>query len=96
VVIGFGAVCEGPTARHLGLLAACTGARREADEHFRHALAANAAMRAPVHLAHTQLDYAALLGRGAQARELIDAADTAGRALGLPSVIARAAQLRAR
>jgi len=53
-------------------------------------------MRAPVHLAHTRLDYAALPGRGAQAREQIDAADTAGRALGLPSVIARAAQLRAR
>jgi DNA-binding SARP family transcriptional activator len=95
VVIGLGAVCLGATSRYLGRLALTTGRRTDALAHLRHAIEANTALGAPVHLAHTQLDYAGALGPGAQSRALIDAAEqTAGR-LDLPAVMLRAAELRA-
>jgi hypothetical protein len=95
VVIGIGAMCEGSAARYLGLLAACTGARREAVEHFEQALIANAALRAPLHLAHTQLDYASLLGAEPRAAKLIIAAGRIAKELGSPYVAQRAAELQA-
>jgi tetratricopeptide (TPR) repeat protein len=94
VVIGIGALCEGSAARYLGLLAACTGARLEAATHFERALAANEALRAPLHIANTQLDYAVLLGRAGTASRLIDAAARSAEELGSAALAARAAALR--
>ena len=64
VVIGLAALCLGSTARYLGKLAAVLGERGAAAEHFDHALDANARLRAPLWLAHTQLDYGSTLGGG--------------------------------
>ena len=94
VVIGVGALCQGSVARYLGALAACTGAEGEAREHFERALAANRALRAPVCVAHTQLDYVAALRTGAQAAELIDSASRTAEELGLRAIAGRAARLR--
>jgi predicted ATPase len=94
VVIGLGALCQGSAARYLGLLAACTGSQEEARELFEQALQANAALRAPVCLAHTQLDYADALGPSTRAAELVDAAARTAEELGLTAVAQRAAKLR--
>jgi tetratricopeptide (TPR) repeat protein len=94
VVIGLGALCQGSAARYLGLLAACTGSQEDARKHFEQALEANAALRAPVCLAHTQLDYADALGPGARAAELVDAAARTAKELRLTAVAERAAKLR--
>ncbi len=94
VVIGIGALCQGSAARYLGLLAACTGAVEQARELFEQALAANRALRAPICLARTQLDYAATLGGGAHAVALIDQAARTAAELGLESIARRAEQLR--
>jgi DNA-binding SARP family transcriptional activator len=94
VVIGVAAVCLGSAARYLGRLAAVTGRHAEAAEHFERALKANQALRAPVCLAHTQLDFALALGGGPRAAELIEAAARAASALALPRVARRVAQLR--
>jgi DNA-binding SARP family transcriptional activator len=96
VVIGLAAACLGSAARYLGRLAATMGDRDQALEHLDAALKAHAALQAPVHLAHTQLDYARTLGPGPQADRLIEsAADTAQR-MGLRSLAARAAKLAIR
>ncbi len=94
VVIGLAAVCLGAASRYLGRLAMTTGRNAEAIEHLSHAIQANTALNAPVHLAHAQLDYALALGPGAQAQELIDAAERTGQALSLPLVLQRAGRLR--
>jgi tetratricopeptide (TPR) repeat protein len=93
VVAGIGAVCLGPAARTVGKLAATLGRRREAAEHFEHALEVNRRLRAPAMMAHTQLDYAASLGRGAQADALVDEATDVADRLGLGSVAQHAARL---
>jgi tetratricopeptide (TPR) repeat protein len=104
VVIGLATMCYGSTARFLGRLAATTGRRADAIEHFESALARNASLRSPIWVAHTQVDYAAaLLGKGARAqdrsaaRELADtllelAITTAGE-LGLDAVARRAREV---
>ena len=94
VVIGLGAVCLGSAARYLGRLAGTMGQRSQAVEHLRRALEANAALQAPVHLAHTQLDYAHVLGSGPEARALIDQATQTAAELALPAAARRAAELR--
>ena len=94
VVIGLGAVCLGSTARFLGRLAATMERRDAAAEYFERALAASAALNAPVYLAHTQLDYARLLGsEDPKARALVAAAARAAEELALPAVARRAAEL---
>jgi hypothetical protein len=93
-VIGIGAACLGSAARYLGRLATTMGERTAAVEHLRRALARNAALRAPVQVAHTQLDYARVLGPGQEARELIEAAARTARELELPAVARRAAPLQ--
>ncbi|MBV8953577.1 MAG: AAA family ATPase [Solirubrobacterales bacterium] len=94
VVIGLGAVCLGSTARFLGRLAATMDSQDAAAEHFERALAGNAALNAPVYLAHTQLDYARLLGADdPKARTLVSAAARAAEERGLPAVARRAAEL---
>lgn len=90
VVIGLGAACLGAVGRYLGRLAAVAGHREQAAEHFEHALIANARLGAAVELAHTQLDYAELLGRGAQAQDLRVAAARTAQELGLARVANRA------
>ncbi len=94
VVIGLAAVCLGSAARILGKLAGTMGSESQAAAHFERALVANEQLTAPVELAHTQLDYAQLLGRGALSSKLIAEAARAGERLSLPSVMRRAADLQ--
>lgn len=89
VVIGVAAVCLGSTARYLGRLALAMGERATGLEHLERALAVNEALDAPVQLAHTQLDLAPALGRGARARELSEAAGRTARELSIPSLAKR-------
>jgi hypothetical protein len=96
VVIGLGTVCLGSAARYLGRLAMTVGDREAALEHFRAAVQANAALRTPLFLAHSQLDYARALGPGSpEAEELIATAAETARQLGLANVGRRAAALQA-
>jgi tetratricopeptide (TPR) repeat protein len=95
VVIGLAAVCLGATARYLGRLAATMGNREEATALLERAIARNGALHAPIQLAHAQLDYASLIGRGARARDLLEAAARTAQELDLPLVAARAERLRA-
>ncbi len=94
VVIGLAAVCMGATARYLGRLAAVMGNREDAAVLLERAIARNGTLRAPVQLAHSQLDYASLLGGSARARELVQAAAQTAQELDLPLVAARAELLR--
>ena len=94
MVIGLAAVCLGSAARILGKLAGTMGSESQAAAHFERALLANKQLKAPVALAHTQLDYAQLLGGGALASKLIGEAARTGEELSLPSVIQRAAELQ--
>jgi tetratricopeptide (TPR) repeat protein len=96
VVIGLAAVCLGSAEGFLGTLAATMGRRSRAVDHFERALAANAALRAPVCLLRTQLDYARALGPGRHAQELLDAAAAAGAELGLQWVAGQAVEVRGR
>ncbi|HZU61631.1 MAG TPA: hypothetical protein VE983_11730, partial [Solirubrobacteraceae bacterium] len=93
IVRGMGGVCLGPVDRLLGRLAALTGQHRAARQHFDSALRSAAALRAPVLLAHTQLDYAEALQSGGRAARLIRDAAATAEELGLPAVAQRAAQL---
>ncbi len=94
VVIGLAVVCLGSAARYLGRLAATMDRRREAAEHFERALVAEAALKAPVCLAHTQLEYARMLGPdSARARSLLESATTTAQKLGLAALLGRAAKL---
>jgi tetratricopeptide (TPR) repeat protein len=90
VVIGLATVCLGSAARFLGKLALTIGRPHDAAEHFEQALAANAQLRAPLWLAHTQLDYGQALGRRARGGQLIDEAAEAAARLGLPALARRA------
>jgi tetratricopeptide (TPR) repeat protein len=94
VVIGLAAICYGSTARFLGKLAATMGRRGEGVEHFERALRSNEALRAPVWLAHTQLDYAETLASEPRAASLIEAASRTAAELNLPRVAARVEALR--
>jgi len=92
-VAGVGVACLGPTARVLGKLATALDRGGDATRHFERALEISERLGAPVLLAHTQLDYAAALGGGSRAAELIaQAAETAQR-LGLSSVARQASRL---
>ncbi len=94
VVIGLAAVCYGSTDRYLARLAATLGDDAVARAHFERALDANRRLTAPVCLAHTQLDYAGVLGPASrQGRELIGAALEAAQRLNLPLVARRAQEL---
>jgi hypothetical protein len=80
----------------VGGLAATLGREAEAAKYFEDALAVNRRLRAPALVAHTQLDYAAALGRSTQAERLVDEAAATAERLGLGSVARRAAQLQIR
>jgi DNA-binding SARP family transcriptional activator len=93
VVRGMGGVCLGPVARVLGRLATLLDRPRVAGEHFDSALRSTAALRAPLLLAHTQLDYAEAIGSGPRAARLVREAAATADELELPAVARRAAQL---
>jgi hypothetical protein len=95
VVIGLAAVCQGAAGRYLGTLARTIGEPELARAHLEQALGLNRAMHAHVHLAHTQLDYARVLGAGGEAERLVAEAEETAPGLGLELVIARASRLRA-
>ena len=94
VVIGLGAACLGSVATFLGRLSAVIGRKREAAELFEQGLAANTALRAPVFVARTELEYARALGPGRRGRELVAGAERAAVQLGLPKLAHDAEQLR--
>jgi DNA-binding SARP family transcriptional activator len=94
VVVGVAVACLGSVSRFLGKLAFTVGRERDAAEHFARAVEAATALQAPLLLAHTQLDYAVVLGPGPRASELIEAAARTAQRLGLPAVARRAAELR--
>jgi tetratricopeptide (TPR) repeat protein len=94
VVVGMAVTCLGSVSRFLGKLAALLGRVDDAASHFERALEANRALKAPVLVAHTQLDYAAALGPGERAAELIDDASRLAAASELPAISRRVAQLR--
>jgi tetratricopeptide (TPR) repeat protein len=60
-VVALSLVCEGPTARPLGMLATTLGRYDEAELHFKRALAMSARLRSPLWRAHTQYEYARML-----------------------------------
>jgi DNA-binding SARP family transcriptional activator len=87
VTVALAIGCLGSAERYLGLLAAISGRPERAIGHFERAIEANAALQAPVILAHTQLDLAGLLpSESPRAAELISAAADIAQALGLPTV----------
>jgi hypothetical protein len=94
VVIGLGAACLGSVATFAGKLAAAIGAKREAADLFEQGLAANSALRAPVCLARTELDYARVLGPGRRGQELVSGAERSAVELGLDNLARDAQQLR--
>ncbi len=96
VVIGLGAVCLGSASRYLGRLALTLGRQADAVAYLRRAVAANASLQATVELAHSQVDLAWALGPGAEAIELLEAAEAVAAERRLPAVARRAALLRER
>ena len=93
VVIGLAAVCLGSAESFLGRLAGTMGRIDLAASHFERALPANAALGAPACVARTQVDYAAALGSGPRAQELLAAAARAAAELGLGAVARKVAAL---
>jgi tetratricopeptide (TPR) repeat protein len=89
VVVGIAAVCLGSTARYVGRLALTMGERATAVEHLEQAVLVNEALRAPVQLAHAQLDLATALGTGPRARTLTEAASRTARELDIPALFRR-------
>jgi tetratricopeptide (TPR) repeat protein len=82
----------GAGSRFLGQLAATMGRWQEAESHFDHALAMNAAMGAKPWLAHTQFQYAHMLlarrtdGDLERARTLLNESETIAQQLGMRSL----------
>jgi len=96
VVAGVGVAWLGPAARVLGKLAATLGRADEAARHFEHALEVSRRMQAPVLVAHTELDYAAVLGSGPAADELIAHATETAQSMGLTAIARQASRLNVR
>jgi DNA-binding SARP family transcriptional activator/tetratricopeptide (TPR) repeat protein len=94
VVVGVAVTCLGSVSRYLGKLATMLGRSDDAAAHFERALEVNQALQAPVLVAHTQLDYAAALGPGDRAAELVADAERSAVMLDLPAVRRRVMELR--
>jgi hypothetical protein len=94
VVVGLGAVCLGSVATFVGRLAAVIGRKREAGALFEQGLVANTALRAPLCVARTELEYARALGPGPRGEDLIAAAERAATTLGVDKLTRDAEQLR--
>jgi DNA-binding SARP family transcriptional activator len=96
VVAGFGAVCLGSIDRQLGRLAGVLGWGEKSRVHLERALEVDTRLRAPVWIAHDQLELAHAVGAGLRASRMIEDARRAADTLGLARVSARAAALRHR
>jgi len=77
-----------------GRLAAAIGRKREATQLFEQGLVSNSALRAPLCVARTELEYARVLGPGRRGQELVAAAERAGLRLGVDKLVRDAEQLR--
>jgi hypothetical protein len=92
--------CNGAVSRYLGALAALLENWDDAARHFEDALALNERMDAPVWVAHSQYQYAAmLLARGVpsdreRALALLDSAIVTANALGMRALEERATLAR--
>jgi predicted ATPase/DNA-binding SARP family transcriptional activator len=99
IVVGFAVACYGAVSRYLGLLATTMCRWEAAEQHFEDALAMNARMGAKPWLAHTQVQYAAmLLARGqpgdrGRAMSLLDEALATAHELGMKGLIEKAETL---
>ncbi len=97
-VVTYGVVSMGSADRSLGLLAAARSRPADAISHFERAIEVNAHIKSPPWLAWTQLQYGQLLlglGENAEAREMLRAATTAGRDLGMVRLLAQAGTVAA-
>jgi tetratricopeptide (TPR) repeat protein len=88
VVAAIGAVCGGPIARHLGLMAQAIGDADAAARHFEHALAVRDRLGARTYAARTRLEFGRLLLQHGQAdaaaallRRAVEEADALGMAI---------------
>ncbi|HET9938148.1 MAG TPA: LuxR C-terminal-related transcriptional regulator, partial [Gaiella sp.] len=101
VMIGHLVACYGAMDRYLGMTASVLGDWERAEVHFQAALALNTRLGARTWLAHTAYWYARMLlarGRvvdGDLIRSHLALAGGLGRAIGLPVLVARAAELGA-
>ncbi len=98
-VIGYGAVCLGPTAHHLGILSLVMGQADQAVRHFAEALRGNLDMGASLLVARTRHEYAkALIARSgpgdfAKGRDQLGRAIPAYRSIGACGLLRRAGEL---
>jgi hypothetical protein len=81
-------------ATFVGRLAATIGHKREATKLFEQGLVSNSALRAPLCVARTELEYARVLGPGRRGQELVAAAERAAARLGVDKLARDAEQLR--
>jgi predicted ATPase len=100
IVVATSAICYGPAARYLGLLATTLARWEDAARHFADALTMNERMGAKPWIAHAQHDYARmLLARGQagdhqKAKELLDHALATAQELGMKSLVEKVELLR--
>ncbi len=94
-VVTLSVICEGATARPLGMLATTLGRYDDAERHFERALEMNARIRFPLWTAHTQYEYARMLrlrdrpGDRGRARTLLATASATAGELGLHALSTR-------
>lgn len=102
IVVATAAICYGPAARYLGLLATTLSRWEHAAQHFADALTMNARMGARPWTVHAQHDYARmLLARGQpgdhrKAGDLLEHALTTARELGMKSLAEKIESVRSR
>ena len=99
VMVGHLVACYGAADRYLGMSATALGDWDRAEAHFQSALALNTGLGARTWLAHTSYEYARMLltrGRGddrAHARAQLGVAVGLAQAIGMPTLLRRAANL---
>jgi predicted ATPase len=92
IVVATSAICYGPAARYLGLLATTLARWEDATRHFADALTMSQRMGARPWTAHAQHDYARMLlmrnqkGDQAKAMELLDSALSTAQELGMKNL----------
>lgn len=95
LLAGTSVACFGAASRFLGMLAATEMRWNDAERHYRHAIEMNARQGAKTWLAHSQFEYARMLGARGDANDLprierlLGEASVAARALGLTALEAR-------
>jgi predicted ATPase len=100
IVVATSAICYGPAARYLGLLATTLARWADAERHFADALTMNERMGAKPWIAHAQHDYARmLLARGQagdhqKAKELLDHALATAQELKMKNLVEKVEPLR--